>query len=247
MRTVACLNGNRRPGAHPALPISPDQIVADARAAVDAGATCVHVHPRDGHAEQALEPQVLTPVLRELRAAIPGAMISVTTSLAAQPDAWRRFDLVGRWAALPDSATVNLSEPGGIEVARLLHDRRVPIEAVVTSVMGARLLAVTGIEVERIAVAPTEADVGKARSTVAQIDAVLDRRLPEPPRTLHGRDQTAWPLLDDAIAAGHDIRIGLEDTLFGPDGNEAHDNAELVRAAVERTAARRVPADSNSG
>ena len=34
----ACLNGSRAAGEHPALPLTPEQLAADARACVDAGA-----------------------------------------------------------------------------------------------------------------------------------------------------------------------------------------------------------------
>jgi uncharacterized protein (DUF849 family) len=43
----ACLNGNRPPGAHPALPLTPPELAADTAASVAAGAAAVHVHPRD--------------------------------------------------------------------------------------------------------------------------------------------------------------------------------------------------------
>ncbi|WP_017542365.1 3-keto-5-aminohexanoate cleavage protein, partial [Nocardiopsis prasina] len=68
MRIVACLNGDRRPEAHPALPVSSEQVVAEARAAVEAGADEIHVHPRDGAGAESLEPQAVAPLLRLLRA-----------------------------------------------------------------------------------------------------------------------------------------------------------------------------------
>ncbi|MER7073421.1 3-keto-5-aminohexanoate cleavage protein [Terrabacter sp. NPDC000476] len=37
-----------------------------------------------------------------------------------------------------------------------------------------------------------------------------------------------------AAERGHDLRIGLEDTLLAPDGRPAADNAELVTAALGR-------------
>ncbi|MFC7326472.1 3-keto-5-aminohexanoate cleavage protein [Marinactinospora rubrisoli] len=239
MRIVACLNGDRRPGAHPALPVSPDQVAADARWVVAAGATEVHVHPRDGRGDQALEPQVLTPLLEKLRAAVPGVPISVTTGLSAEPDPWRRYDLVQRWGALPDSATVHLDEPGAMEVARLLIDRQVDLEAALRSVQAARILTVSGLaeEFTHVVIEPREPTVAQALETVTAIEAVLDRAGVTLPRLLHGTERTAWPLLDTAIAADRDIRIGLEDTLLGPDGTETEDNAALVSAAVARISA----------
>ncbi|ASU82260.1 hypothetical protein CDO52_05190 [Nocardiopsis gilva YIM 90087] len=239
MRIVACLNGDRRPGAHPALPISMDQVAEDARAAVDSGADEIHVHPRDKRGAEALDPQVLTPLLERLRAAVPGVPISVTTALSAEPDPWRRYDVVQRWGQLPDSATVNLHEPGSVEVARLLLDRRVRVEAGVWTVEAARILAASGLseEFSAVLIEPTQATTQAALENASAIAGILDRAGIELPRLLHGQDDTAWPVLDAAIEAGHDIRIGLEDTLRTPEGAEAADNADLVARAVARVAA----------
>lgn len=239
MRIVACLNGDRRPGAHPALPISTEQLAVDARAVVDAGADEIHVHPRDAEGAESLEPQVVHPLLERLRAEIPGTPISVTTALSAEPDPWRRYDLVQRWGQLPDSATVNLHEPGSMEVVRLLLDRRVRVEAGVWTVDAARILAVTGISesVAAVLVEPMQATTEEALANASSIDSVLDRAGIELPRMLHGHDDTTWPILDAAVAAGRDVRIGLEDTLRTPDGREAEDNAALVAKAVNRASA----------
>lgn len=48
----------------------------------------------------------------------------------------------------------------------------------------------------------------------------------------------AWVLLTDAIQRGIDTRIGLEDTLYEPDGSRTTGNAALVRAAVRLGAGR---------
>ena len=50
-------------------------------------------------------------------------------------------------------------------------------------------------------------------------------------RVHHGHGAATWQVLDAAVAMGRDIRIGLADTLVGPDGRPAASNAALVRAA----------------
>ena len=55
------------------------------------------------------------------------------------------------------------------------------------------------------------------------------------PQLWHGYGQRTWEVLRAAAAAGHDVRVGLEDVLTLPDGRLAADNAELVAAAVELT------------
>ncbi|GAB3438983.1 3-keto-5-aminohexanoate cleavage protein [Streptomonospora sediminis] len=239
MRIVACLNGDRRPGAHPALPVWPEQIARDARAAVNAGADGVHVHPRDHTGAESLEPQVVTPLLELLRAEIPDVSVSVTTALSAEPDPVRRYDLVQRWSALPFSASVNLHEPGSVEVARLLIDRRVEVEAGVWTADAARILVASGLAgaFTRVLVEPMQTATADALATASAIDGVLDRAQLDLPRLLHGRDGTAWPILDTALAAGREVRIGLADTLRDPDGGEAEGNAALVALATARMSA----------
>ncbi|MEV2274451.1 3-keto-5-aminohexanoate cleavage protein [Nocardiopsis sp. NPDC049922] len=240
MRIVACLNGDRRPGAHPALPVSVDQLVTDAHAVVEAGATAIHVHPRDSGGAESLEPQVVAPLMERLRADGPEVPVSLTTSLSAESDPWRRYDLVQRWAssALPDSVTVNLHEAGSVDLVHLLDDRRVAVEAGVWTVEAARILVATRIPVAAVLVEPTQVTVADARANADAVISLLDRARVTTPRMLHGSDATAWPMLEEAVEAGYDVRIGLEDTMRLPDGTEAHDNAALVAHAVELVSAK---------
>ncbi|MFD6099169.1 3-keto-5-aminohexanoate cleavage protein [Nocardiopsis flavescens] len=239
MRIVACLNGDRRPGAHPALPVSVDQLLADAHAAVAAGATALHVHPRDRQGAESLEPQVVGPLMERLRAEGPGVPVSLTTALSAQSDPWRRYDLVQRWAssALPDSVTVNLHEAGSVDLVHLLDDRRVAVEAGVWTVDAARILVAARVPAEAVLVEPTQVAVEDARRNAGAVLSLLDRAGVRAPRLLHGSDATAWPMLEDALEAGLDVRIGLEDTMRMPDGSEARDNAALVAHAVRLASA----------
>ncbi|MEU3019787.1 3-keto-5-aminohexanoate cleavage protein [Nocardiopsis sp. NPDC007018] len=234
MRIVACLNGDRRPGAHPALPVSVDQLVTDAHAVVAAGATGLHVHPRDARGAESLEPGVVAELMERLRADGPDVPVSLTTALSAEPDPWRRYDLVSRWASpsLPDSVSVNLHEAGSVDLVNLLGDRRVAVEAGVWSVDAARILVATRVEVAAVLVEPTQVAVEDARRNTEAITRVLDRGRVRVPRMLHGVDATAWPMLERALEEGLDLRIGLEDTMRLPEGVEAHDNAALVERAV---------------
>ena len=52
------------------------------------------------------------------------------------------------------------------------------------------------------------------------------------PQLWHGYGVRTWEVIAAALDAGHDMRVGLEDTLVGPDGEPAAGNAALVAAAV---------------
>lgn len=177
---------------------------------------------------------MVSALMERLRAEGPDVPVSLTTSLSAESDPWRRYDLVQRWAspALPDSVSVNLHEAGSVDLVHLLSDRRVEVEAGVWTVDAARILVATGIEVTTVLVEPTQVAVEDARRNAEAINTLLDRAKVRTPRLLHGADATAWPMLEDALDAGHDIRMGLEDTMRLPDGAEAYDNATLVTHAV---------------
>jgi uncharacterized protein (DUF849 family) len=45
------------------------------------------------------------------------------------------------------------------------------------------------------------------------------------------RDQ--WPLVAAALSMGGNVRVGLEDNFYLPDGEMADSNADLVAAAVD--------------
>jgi uncharacterized protein (DUF849 family) len=47
--------------------------------------------------------------------------------------------------------------------------------------------------------------------------------------------ERTWEVLAAGAAAGHDVRVGLEDVLVLPGGSVAASNADLVAAAVELT------------
>ncbi len=59
MIVQACLNGARPPGFHPKLPTTPAAIVADAAAAVAAGAQELHVHVRSEDERESLAPNAV--------------------------------------------------------------------------------------------------------------------------------------------------------------------------------------------
>jgi len=237
----ACLNGTRRPEEHPALPLTPAQIAADSRAAVAAGASIVHVHPRDRRGRESLAPEVITAVVRAIRGAAPSVPVGVGTGAWIEATPADRLAAVRAWRVLPDLASVNLSEEGSIELVYALAHMGVGVEAGVWTEADAELLVEhdLGAVCARVLVEVEAPDPAAAIAEAGRILAVLDRHDVAVPRLLHGADAGAWPVLDAAIAAGLDIRIGLEDTLFDPQGRRVPGNATLVRMAVERARAAR--------
>src|SRR5919199_6526469 len=229
----ACLNGSRTASEHPAVPLTPAALAADAWRVFQAGAAAVHVHPRDHAGRESLDPEVVAATLTAIREACPGLGVGISTAAYIEPDLGRRLAAIAGWTVLPDFVSVNLSEPGSAQVMAMLVRRRVGLEAGIWTTDDARyLLTLTDLPWCRLLLEPWESDPHAANALVDAIESVLGDALPAVPRLVHGTDRAVWALLARAIRGGHPSRVGLEDTLRMPTGQPAPDNAALVRAAL---------------
>jgi len=234
----ACLNGSRRPGEHPALPVTPRAVARDARSAAAAGAGALHVHPKDDAGADSVGPVEVAAVVAAVREAVPGVPVGVTTGAWARPDVRERVAAVRAWTVLPDFASVNWHEDGADDVAAALLDRGVGVEAGLWHLEGVarwqaspqrdRSLRVLLELPDGLDEAGTDAEAGRLLAAVGSRVPVL----------LHGEGSSCWPALRLATRRGLDTRIGLEDVLVLPDGSVAPGNAALVGAATTITSRR---------
>jgi uncharacterized protein (DUF849 family) len=230
----ACLNGSREPGAHPALPLTAEDLAAAARGAAEAGAFAVHLHPRRADGAQTLDPGPCSEAVAAIRLACPGLPVGLSTAAWIEPDPDRRLSLILGWDPRPDFVSVNLHEPGAVDLVRALPGTGIAVEAGVWTPTSARRLVDDGLDryCLRVLIEPQEDEPSMALATVAAIDAVLDEAEVPLQRVYHGQDGTAWPVIEAVLLRGDDVRVGLEDILTLPDGRPARDNAALVAAAV---------------
>lgn len=229
----AALNGPRNPAENPALPTTPAQIAAEARASVVAGADAIHLHVRAADGYESLTPEDVSATLVTVRSTCPGIPVGISSGLWIVASPGDRLALVREWTVLPDFISVNFDEPGAAELAALLLDRGVSVEAGLANVEAARTLVESGLgdQCLRILLEPREQDFTRAEQNVAGLERALDAAAVYAPRLLHGVDATAWPLLREAVARGYGTRIGFEDTLTLPNGTQAESNAALVAVA----------------
>jgi uncharacterized protein (DUF849 family) len=174
-----------------------------------------------------------------VQASVPGVPVGVTTGLwAAGGDPVTRLELVSDWAGpdRPDFASVNWSEPGAAELAWLLDELGIAVEAGVWTVADADALAEAGFgsgrQLLRILIEPQDRSPEGAVALAAAVEGALDRHGFTAPRLHHGYGIATWHVLRAAVALGRDIRVGLEDTVVMADGSPAVGNAELVAAAM---------------
>ncbi|MFI9255382.1 3-keto-5-aminohexanoate cleavage protein [Streptomyces sp. NPDC053069] len=224
-----CLNGSRSAADGVSVPMSPQDLAESAARAVAAGATSVHVHPKTPCGHDSLSPRVLAPTLAAIRSRV-SVPVGVTTGAWAEPDPMARLARVRSWSVLPDFASVNWHEPGAEAVAGQLLALGVGVEAGIRSGTdaAARFAASPlGPRVLRVLAEVTDPDPAtagaSARALLAELGTAHGR-----PVLLHGEEGGTWPVLRLAGRLGLATRIGLEDTLFLPDGGRAASNAQLV-------------------
>jgi uncharacterized protein (DUF849 family) len=230
----ACLNGSRAPGTHPALPLSPAQLARDAVEAAAAGAGAVHIHPRAADGSQSHAATDVGAALRAIREAVPGLPVGVTTGAWIVNDAAKRLQQVSEWRELPDFASVNWFEAGATELAELLIEMGVGVEAGLSNLENTAAFAAGPLARRclRVLVEVRERDGLDAVTLASRMDAILDQGWIGVPRLHHGFGADTWRVIAAGFDKGWDVRIGLEDTLTLPDGSEAAANAALVAAAV---------------
>jgi len=216
--------------------VTAKELAADAAACVRVGAGAIHCHPRDADGRESLEAEVIDVVVTEIRAACCGVAVGVATGAWVEPDPACRAALVAAWTA-PDFASVNLCEPGAVQVMRALLSAGIGVEAGVWSVEDVERLAASGVadQLTRVLVEVMQGSRETAARTAREIDAALDELHLSAPRLHHGEQEATWPVLRQALMIGRDIRVGLEDTLEMPDGGCASTNAELVALAAALT------------
>jgi uncharacterized protein (DUF849 family) len=227
MGVMACLNGGRTREEHPAVPQTAAELAVDAAAARRVGAFAVHVHPRDARGTQTLEARACDGAVAAIRAAAPGVPVGLSTAEAIDPDPFARAAAIRGWRTPPDFVSVNLGELGWAGIIRAALHAGIGVEAGLASPLEADELARSPFA-HRAVRALVEV-VGGAEDARA-----VSERVPEGvPQLWHGYGPLTWEVVAAGVAAGHDVRVGLEDVLVLPDGRTVEGNAELVAAAVE--------------
>jgi uncharacterized protein (DUF849 family) len=235
----AALNGDR---VHPAAPRSADAIAVAAREAVNEGAQSVHVHAFDGGGHETLDGVACAKVLKAIRAVCPGIPISLTTSATIVANPAQRFRMIEAWSEMPDLVTANQGESGIVELCELLLSRGVGIEAGLLTAEDARAFVRSGLadRCRRVLIEPLDEDQDAAvqhAGVMEDIVACAGIRLEQ---VHHGYGMACWKVNQRALERGHGIRTGLEDITMLPDGQQARDNADLVRAAILLVQAQRL-------
>lgn len=256
------------PRQHP-VPVTPDELAREARAAWDEGAVCMHVHFRDqgegrGHLPS-WDPALAVEVAEAIRAACPGVILNFTTGVvgrdqsgpmaclrAGRPEVaacnagslnYLKLRADGRWAWPPmlfDNPVDKIEEILGA----MAEVGTVPeFECFDTGIV--RSVAMfTGAEMVARPQVNFVMGVASGMPADARLLPVLLDQLPGGTpwqATVIGRAEV-WALHRAVAGLGGMLRVGLEDTFYLPSGDRARGNGDLVAemARVAVAAGRRV-------
>jgi uncharacterized protein (DUF849 family) len=244
------------PRDHP-VPVTPAELAAEARAAWDAGAVCMHVHLRDqgagrGHLPS-WDPALAAEVAGAIRAACPGVILNLTTGVMGRDQSGPIGCLraVGPEIAACNAGSLNylkLRADGTWAWPPLLFAN--PVEQI-AELLGVMTEVGTRPEFECFdlgilrSVAMYQAAGMVARPQVNLVMGVASGMPADPellPLALRYRPEAApwqltaigraevWDLQRRAAELGGHLRTGLEDTFYLPDGGRAPGNGALVEA-----------------
>ena len=258
------------------VPVTPEQMAREARAAFDAGASVMHVHfrqqaPGKGHLPS-WEPAVAVEIAQAIRESCPGVIFNQSTGVVGP-------DIGGPLACMrairPEIAACNA---GSLNYLKARNDGRWAWPPMLFDNPVEKVQAFLEAMAETGALPEFECfDVGIVRCVGLYARAGLyagpldynfvmgvESGMPADPAflpllvaltaanatwqvTAIGRAEV-WPLHRRAAELGGNLRTGLEDTFYLPDGNKATSNGALVEAlvAVARGAGRETASPSEA-
>jgi 3-keto-5-aminohexanoate cleavage enzyme len=236
----------------PAIPYTPVEIAEEAKRAHDAGAAIVHIHARNDDGSPTWAPEVFQRIMDETRARCPvlinwstggmGAMKDRVAHLAQRP-AIAALNMgsmnYAKWNADKKQFAFNFvfhnSFDDIVAFARAMQEHGVKPEMECFDVghtASHRVLAELGLIAAPYHFSFIMGVLGGIPATARHL-AFQAEQVPAGSRwKVIGISRDQWPLAMAALSLGGDVRVGLEDNFYLPDGTMAKSNGELVAAAV---------------
>ncbi len=252
---VAALNGTRSREQCPKVPLTPAEVAAEARRAVDAGAGMVAVHARKPDGAPAFD-LVVDDLIAAIRAEVD-VPIALSTQRSRQTSLGTVTALLGVLRDLPDVGIVHVRAPEPDLPAHREEARQI-IEALDDATVRPAPVAGSLDAIGDLVALDADALLGRApflllalgasssdspdlaagtpRNALGLIEAAASS-LAQLPVVASGRDEASPIVQAVAAAAGAHVRVGLEDAIALPDGTPASSSAQLVEHAVRLGAA----------
>jgi len=244
----------------PAIPYTPEEYAAEARRAVDEGASQIHIHARKPDGTPSYEIEDFRAITEAIKSECPDVIINYSTGAIGVPIEKRIAYLE---ACRPDVAALNMSSMNYAKYSRRRKDfvfKAVFENSFDTIIEFITAMNELGIKPEHecfdaghvanldplydmgLIQAPSQISLvmgvtGGIRPTPRNV-AVMADQVPggaEGPNNWQviGISRDQWKLLAAAITLGGNVRAGVEDNLYLPDGTMCRSNGELIAKARE--------------
>ena len=253
----------------PAIPYTPAEYAAEARRAVDEGASQIHIHARKPDGTPSWDVEDFRLITEAIREEVGDVIINYSTGAIGVPIE-QRIEYLAELR--PDVAALNMSSMNYAKYSRRRKEfvfKAVfenSFDTIIEFVTAMKELGIQpehecfdaghvanvdplidmGLLEEPLQISLVMGVVGGIRPTPRNVEVMADQ-IPggsEGPNNWQviGISRDQWKLLGAAVVLGGNVRAGVEDNLYLPDGSMAKSNGELVEKArqIVEDAGRRV-------
>jgi len=244
----------------PAIPYTPEEYAAEARRAVDEGASQIHIHARKPDGTPSYEVEDFQAITAAILAEVGDVIVNYSTG-AIGISIEQRIEYLR--ACRPDVAALNMSSMNYAKYSRRRKDfvfKAVFENSFDTIIEFLTAMRELGIKPEHecfdaghVANLDPLIDMGLLERTPLQVSLVMGvnggirptprnvgfmaDQVPGGPEAhqwqVIGISRDQWKLLGAALVLGGNVRAGVEDNLYLPNGEMAKSNGELIAKARE--------------
>ncbi len=241
----------------PAIPYTPAEIGEEARRAYEAGASCVHIHARNDDGSPTFSPAVFAKIKEEVRARSPIILNFSTGTILDDVTEQVAYIRESR----PEIAALNM---GTMNYSKYSAKRKAfDFDMVFPNTYGKIVKLLEAMNEAKVKPELECFDTGHTQGVAPLLDMGVLRPplqfsfivnvlggIPPHVESLQlqtkimpagseweviGISHCQWRMLATALVLGGNIRCGLEDHLYLPNGEMAKSNGELVEVAVRLT------------
>jgi len=242
----------------PAIPYTPEEYAAEARRAVDEGASQIHIHARKPDGTPSYEIEDFKAITEAILAEVGDVIVNYSTGAIGIPIE-KRIEYLR--ACRPDVAALNMSSMNYAKYSRRRKD--FVFKAVFENSFDTIIEFLTAMK--ELGIKPEHECFDSGH--VANLDPLIDMGLLEPPLQISlvmgvtggirptprnvtlmsdqipggpegenqwqviGISRDQWKLLASSLVLGGNVRAGVEDNLYLPNGEMCKSNGELIAKA----------------
>jgi 3-keto-5-aminohexanoate cleavage enzyme len=242
----------------PAIPYTPEEYAAEARRAVDEGASQIHIHARKPDGTPSYEVEDFKAITEAILAEVGDVIVNYSTGAIGIPIE-KRIEYLR--ACRPDVAALNMSSMNYAKYSRRRKD--FVFKAVFENSFDTIIEFITAMK--ELGIKPEHECFDSGH--VANLDPLIDMGLLEPPLQISlvmgvtggirptprnvtlmsdqipggpegpnqwqviGISRDQWKLLASSLVLGGNVRAGVEDNLYLPDGEMCRSNGDLIAKA----------------